>query len=123
MCKIQSLGLLFLVAYISFYVTSADIFLNVLELYSTLSEKTIFVTNFPFLTDSLTHSQPPLPFFVNAQKLIMVFGDYYTMMTLEKLEQQSRIQFQSQGLIRLVKNIYLWQENFYKSHSMQYWHL
>ena len=53
----------------------------------------------------------------------MVFRDYYAMMMLEKLEQQSRIQFQSQGLIRLVKNIYLWQENFYRSHSMQYWHL
>ena len=60
-CKIQSLGLLFLVAYISFYITSADIFHNVLELYSKLSEKTIFITNFPFLTVSLTPSQPPPP--------------------------------------------------------------
>ena len=36
--------------------TSADIiFHNILELHSTLTDKKIFVTNFPFLTDSLTH--------------------------------------------------------------------
>ena len=41
--------LLFLLAF-----TSADIiFHKFLELHSTLSEKKIFVANFPFLTDSL----------------------------------------------------------------------
>ena len=36
--------------------TSADIiFHNILELHSTLTDKKIFVANFPFLTDSLTH--------------------------------------------------------------------
>ena len=59
-CKIQSLDLLFLVIFISFYITSADIFNKFLELHSTLSEKKIFVTNFPFLTDSL-NTQPPGP--------------------------------------------------------------
>ena len=55
-CKIQSLDLLFLVIFISFYITSTDI----LELHSTLSEKKIFVTNFAFLTDPL-NTQPPPP--------------------------------------------------------------
>ena len=50
-CKIQSLDLLFLFL-LAF--TSADIiFHKFLELHSKLSEKKIFVTNFPFLTDSL----------------------------------------------------------------------
>ena len=40
--------------------TSADIiFHKVLELRSTLSEKKIFVTHFPFLMDSLKPLQPP----------------------------------------------------------------
>ena len=39
--------------------TSADIiFYKLLELHASLSEKKIFVTNFPFLTDSL---KPPHP--------------------------------------------------------------
>ena len=39
--------------------TSADIiFYKLLELHTSLSEKKIFVTNFPFLTDSL---KPPHP--------------------------------------------------------------
>ena len=38
--------------------TSADIiFHNILDLHSTLTDKKIFFTNFPFLTDSLN---PPL---------------------------------------------------------------
>ena len=46
--------LLFLLAF-----TSADIiFHKVLELHPTLSEKKIFVTNFPFLMDSLKPPQP-----------------------------------------------------------------
>ena len=47
--------LLFLLAF-----TSADvIFHNFLELHSTLTEKKIFVTNFPILTDSLNPPPPP----------------------------------------------------------------
>ena len=47
--------LLFLLAF-----TSADIiFHKFLELHSTLSENNVFVTNFPFITDSL--KLPPLP--------------------------------------------------------------
>ena len=57
-CKIQPLDLLFLVVFILAF-TSADIvFHNFLELHSILSEKKIFVTNFPFLTDSLKHPTP-----------------------------------------------------------------
>ena len=42
--------------------TSADIdFYKFLEIYSTLSEKKIFLTNFPFLTDSLKHPTAPYP--------------------------------------------------------------
>ena len=49
--------LLFLLTFTS----SADIiFHKFLELHSALSEKKIFVTNFPFLTDSLK-PQPPHP--------------------------------------------------------------
>ena len=47
-CEIQSLDLLFLV-FISFYISRYH-YSQVLELHSTLSEKKIFVTNFPFLT-------------------------------------------------------------------------
>ena len=40
--------------------TSADIiFYKLLELHASLSEKKIFVTNFPFLTDSLKPPHPP----------------------------------------------------------------
>ena len=48
-CKIQPTGYLFLVVFISFY-----IFHKFSELHSTLSAKNIFVTNFSFLTDSIT---------------------------------------------------------------------
>ena len=44
------------------------IFHKVLELHSVLSEKKIFVTNFPFLTDSLNHPPPPHPGLLNSQK-------------------------------------------------------
>ena len=59
-CKIHPLDLLFLV-FVAF--TSEDIiFHKGLELHSTLSEKKkkIFVTNFPFLTDSLNPHPHPL---------------------------------------------------------------
>ena len=55
--KIQSPDLLFVVAFISFYISRYH-FHKFLELYSTLSEEKIFVTNFPFLADSL---KPPRP--------------------------------------------------------------
>ena len=49
-CNIQSLYLLFLVVLLAS--TSADIiFHKFLELHPTLSEKKIFITNFPFLID------------------------------------------------------------------------
>ena len=58
---VQSLDLLFLAALFLLVFTSADIiFHKFSELHSTLSEKKIFVSNFPFLTDSLNpHPQPP----------------------------------------------------------------
>ena len=52
--KIKPPDLLILVAFISFYMRRYQS----LELYSTLSEKKISVTDFPFLTDSLNHPQP-----------------------------------------------------------------
>ena len=55
-CKIQSLDLLFLVVFISFYISRYHIFHRFLELHSTLSEKKIFVKDFSFLTDSLKPS-------------------------------------------------------------------
>ena len=59
-CKIEPPGPLFIVVFISFY---NIIFHKFLELHSTLSEKKIFITNFPLLTDSL---KPPNP--LNGQK-------------------------------------------------------
>ena len=56
--KIQQPDLLFLVVFISFHI-SIIIFQTFLELHSTLSEKKIFITNFPFSTDWL--NPPPLP--------------------------------------------------------------
>ena len=50
-------GLLFLVVFISFYISRYN-FNKFLEFHSP-SGKKIFVTNFPFLTDSL--KPPPLP--------------------------------------------------------------
>ena len=59
-CKINPLDLLFLIVLLAF--TSADIiFHKFLELHSTLSEKKIFVTNFPYLMDSLKPLTPPPP--------------------------------------------------------------
>ena len=50
-CKIEPPDLLFVLSAF----TSADIvFHKFLDLHSTLTEKKIFVMNFPFLTDSLT---------------------------------------------------------------------
>ena len=60
-CKIQSLDFLFLIVFISFYI-SADIILHkFLELHSTLSAKMILVTSFSFLTDLLNPHMPPTP--------------------------------------------------------------
>ena len=63
-CKIQSLDLLFLVTFISFYINRyhfPQIF------YSALSEREIFVTNISLLTESL---KPPTP--LNGQNPRMV---------------------------------------------------
>ena len=49
-CKIQSLDPLFIVVFISFYISRYN-FYEFLQLHSTLSEKKIFFTNFLFLTD------------------------------------------------------------------------
>ena len=57
-CKIHLADLLFLVVFISFYISRYQFFYKCLELHSTLSEKKIFVSNFPFLTDPL---KPPTP--------------------------------------------------------------
>ena len=63
-CKIEPPDLLFIVVFISFYISfiSADIiFHKFLELHSTLSGKKILVTNFLFLTDSLPRYPSPTP--------------------------------------------------------------
>ena len=64
-CKIEPLDLLFLVVFISFYISRYIIFHKCLELHSILSVKKIFVNEFSFLTDSLKlphslYSQNPL---------------------------------------------------------------
>ena len=51
---------LFLFVFISFFTSAGIIFVKFLELHSTISAKNIFVTNFPFLTDSLRPCPPPL---------------------------------------------------------------
>ena len=62
----------FLMFFLAF--TSADIiFHNILELHSTLTDKKIFVTNFPFLTDSLNPAPaPPTPNPLNGQNPLNV---------------------------------------------------
>ena len=64
-CKIEPLDLLFLVVFISFYISRYIIFHKCLELHSILSVKKIFENEFSFLTDSLKlphslYSQNPL---------------------------------------------------------------
>ena len=54
-------NLLFLDVFIRFYISSYH-FHKFLELHSTLSEAKIFITSFPFLTDSLTLTPPTPPF-------------------------------------------------------------
>ena len=74
--KIQPPDLLFLV-FISFNIRRYNFFCKFLELHSTMSDKKIFVTNVPFLTDSLK----PLPLHphpLNSQNLVSItklFGD------------------------------------------------
>ena len=56
-CKMQPIDLLFLVVFISFYI-SRIAFHKFLELYSTfISQKKVLITNFPFLADSLNPDQ------------------------------------------------------------------
>ena len=55
------LDLLFLDVFIRFYISSYH-FHKFLELHSALSEAKIFITSFPFLTDSLTLTPPTPPF-------------------------------------------------------------
>ena len=66
LCKIQPPNLLFLVVFISFYISRYHFpeiryhFLQILELHSTLSEKKISITNFLF--KQILHSNPaPTP--------------------------------------------------------------
>ena len=91
-CKIQSLDLLFLVIFISFYISRY--FSQVVELHSTLSEKKFFFRDrFSFLTDSLnTHptpfhhhplnSQNPLSATKVFSQCSLTYQDYYAMMVL-----------------------------------------
>ena len=55
-CKIQPSDYLFLVVFIS--INIIGIICKFVELHSTTTDQNIFVTNFPFLTDSLN---PPHP--------------------------------------------------------------
>ena len=60
--KIQPSVFNFLLIYISFSIVSADIiFHNFYKLHLTLIESRFFITNFPFLTDSIKHPPPPHP--------------------------------------------------------------
>ena len=64
-CKIQPLDLLFLVILISFYINRYH-FSQIFKLHSALSERKIFVTNFPFLMGSF-NPHPPPPTSLNTQ--------------------------------------------------------
>ena len=67
-CKIEPPDLLFLVVFISFYISRYIIFHKFLELYSILSVKKIFVTNFFF--NGFTQSPSPNP--LNGQNPLSV---------------------------------------------------
>ena len=58
-CKIQSLDLLFLFVFISFYISWYHFSQVFRTSFKIISEKNIFVTNFPFLTDSLPPTHRP----------------------------------------------------------------
>ena len=58
-CKIQPQDISFLVVFISFNIGRCH-FWKFLELHSTMSDKKILVTNFPFLTDTPSFKPPPL---------------------------------------------------------------
>ena len=76
-CKIQSLDLLFLVVFISFYISRYH-FSQVFRTSFNIIWKKIFVTNFPFLTDSLNPSQgrclPVSPWIEVSQKRLFMVG-------------------------------------------------
>ena len=69
--KVQPPGLLFLLFLLAF--TLGDIiFHKFLELHSVLSKKRIFLTKFPFLTDSLKAHDP-----LNLEKRFLLMLPYY----------------------------------------------
>ena len=59
-CQLSSFYLFLFYIYSIFYLSKYH-FSNFLELYSTLNRKMIFVTNFPFLMDSLNPLHSPSP--------------------------------------------------------------
>ena len=69
-CKIQPLDLLFLVIFISFCINR---FHKFLKLHSALSERKIFVTNFPFLMGSLNTYPHPLKHLKSSLSMTRVF--------------------------------------------------
>ena len=68
-CKIQLADLFISCCFYYVLPQQISFFHKFLELHSILSEKKIFVTNFPFLTDSL---KPPHPVNINGQNLLSV---------------------------------------------------
>ena len=103
-CKIQSLEFYFLLLLLAFTLAHI-IFHKFSEFYSTLFEKKIFVTNFPFLIDSVNSLSDPHPHPLSSQNPLSVtrffcqwsitYHSFSRLLcyddALEELEQQSRI--------------------------------
>ena len=84
--KIQSLDLLFLVLFISFYISRY--FSQVLELHSTLSENKIFITNFPYTwLMQYWHLQMARISFVDAYQTLAYQGFWHS----DKIKEQNRL--------------------------------
>ena len=93
-CMIEPPDLLFSIAFISFYISRYHFFHKFLELHSTLSEKSIFIMNFPFLfrfTETLPHplnGQNPL-------SMTKAFCPCSLMLSCQEGKQKSHHIFQS----------------------------
>ena len=82
-CKTQPPDRLFLVVFISLYISRYH-FSQIFRTSSTLSEKKLFVTNFPFLIDSL---RPPTPNGQNPLAKSVTTSFFWCSLTIYQSEQ------------------------------------